>query len=129
MSGSSTWQRSRGSAVVDFAIVVPLVLAVVLAIAQIMFAWYVKVIMTSAAQVGAQAAAISGANLSEVEATVGQRLSGSLAEGLVSDVDVEVMGSGGLGLAKVSVGGRLPILGLLGPKGLQVTGYSVVEHW
>lgn len=129
MSSGSTWQSSRGSAVIDFALVVPLVLAVVLAIAQIVFAWHVKVIMTSAAQVGAQAAAASGANLSEVESTVGRRLSGSLAEGLVSNVDVEMVGSGGVGLAKVSVSGRLPILGLLGPKGLQVTGYSVVEHW
>ena len=118
-----------GSAVVDFALIVPLLLAVVLAAAQLVLAWHVRTLLTSAAQVGAQSAAASGADLGVVEDAIGRRLANSLAQGLVNEIEVEYVSEGVIGLARVSLQARLPILGLLGPNQLQVQSYSVVEHW
>jgi Flp pilus assembly protein TadG len=118
-----------GSAVVDFALIVPLLLAVVLAVAQLVLAWHVRTLLTSAAQVGSQSAAASGADLRVVEEAVGQKLANSLAQDLVNAIEVEYVNQGMIGLARVSVQGRLPMLGLLGPNQLYVQSYSVIEHW
>lgn len=119
----------RGSAVVDFALVVPLVLAVVLGLAQLVLTWHVRVLMTNAAQEGARAAAATGANLPAVKLVIDQLLADSLAQGLVSEVNVDYRHGGPIGLAEVNLQGRLPVLGLLGPNKLQVVGYSVLENW
>jgi len=122
-------RREHGSAVADFALVVPLVLAVVVTVAQLILVWYVRVVMTSAAQEGARSAARAGSSVSAVNESVAQRLSGSLADGLVTDVDIGFVREIGYSAARVQIQSRLPILGLLGPNAMTVVGFAPVEQW
>lgn len=136
ISAASSWQvlrarlsSDRGSAVVDFALVAPLLLLVVGAVMQLVLIWHVRVVMTSAAQEGARGAAKLGANVAEVEQLVAGRLEGSLASGLVRNVEVGLTNHLGVEAASVKVWGRLPMLGLLGPNALEVSAVSVIENW
>lgn len=121
--------RERGSAVADFALVAPLVLALVVTVAQLVLVWYVRVIVTSAAQEGARSAARAGSSVGEVGQAVSGRLSGSLAEGLVSSVDVGFVREVGYSAARVQIQSRLPVLGLLGPNAMTVVGFAPLEQW
>jgi Flp pilus assembly protein TadG len=122
-------RAEHGSAVADFALVVPLVLAVVVTVAQLILVWYVRVVMTSAAQEGARSAARAGSSVNAVNESVAQRLSGSLADGLVTDVDIGFVREVGYSAARVQIQSRLPILGLLGPNAMTVVGFAPVEQW
>jgi Flp pilus assembly protein TadG len=119
----------RGSAVADFTLVAPLVLALVVTVAQLVLVWYVRVMVTSAAQEGARSAARAGSSVGEVSQAVSGRLSGSLAEGLVSRVDVGFVREVGYSAARVQIQSRLPVLGLLGPNAMTVVGFAPLEQW
>ena len=67
--------------------------------------------------------------MSAVNESVAQRLSGSLADGLVTDVDVGFVREIGYSAARVQIQSRLPILGLLGPNAMTVVGFAPVEQW
>ena len=101
-------EGEAGSAVVDFALVSALVVAVCVALLQLALGLHVRNILTDAAGEGARRAA--------------------LADGYVEDVAVSRTSIGGTPVVRAEVTAPLPVLGLLGPAGtLRVTGHAVDE--
>ena len=111
----------EGSAVVDFALVGALVVAVALGL-------HVRNVLIDAAGEGARRAALVGGTTAEAEARVRALAGAALSEDCVQAVEVRRIRAGGLAVVEVRVAARLPVLGLLGPGGgLVVTGHAVDE--
>lgn len=116
-----------GSAVVEFAVVVPLLVLLLLAVVQVGLALHVRATLQSAAAEGARVAAVSGGDPGVARRRIEQSLASSLADGVVESVDVRPVTSGGLRTVEVEIRARLPLVGLLGPSGLAVTGHALDE--
>ena len=116
-----------GSAVVEFAIVVPMLMLLVLAVVQVALALYVRTTLVSAAAEGARVAAVSGGDPAVAAARVRTALSSSLAEGVVESVTARRSAARGIPTIDVAVTARLPLVGLLGPTTLVVHGHALVE--
>lgn len=117
----------RGSAVVEFVLVTPLVLLVALGVLQVALFLHVRTTLTAAAAEGARVAALHGSSLAAGERRVQAVLDGSMSAGTVNSVRARRSVVDGLQIAAVTVEARMPLLGLLGPSGLRVTGHAVVE--
>jgi len=117
----------RGSAVVEFVLVTPLVLLVALGVLQVALFLHVRTTLTAAAAEGARVAALHGSSLDAGERRVHAVLEGTLSSGNVNTVRARRGVVDGLPVAAVTVDARVPLLGLLGPSGLRVTGHAVME--
>jgi hypothetical protein len=117
----------RGSAVVEFALVAPLLLLVALAVVQTALAMHVRSVMTAAAAEGARSAALAGSHLALGEQRTRQLLAGNLAEGVVEEVVAARRLERAGPVVEVRVTARVPLLGLFGPTGMQVTGRALDE--
>ena len=117
-----------GSAVVDFALVGVLVIAVSVALLQLALGLHVRNILTDAAGEGARRAALVGGSEAEAAARVSMLADAALADGYVEDVAVSRTAIDGVPVVRAEVTAPLPVLGLLGPSGaLRVTGHAVDE--
>ena len=117
-----------GSAVVDFALVGVLVIAVSVALLQLALGLHVRNILTDAAGEGARRAALVGGSEAEAAARVSMLADAALADGYVEDVVVSRTAIDGVPVVRAEVTAPLPVLGLLGPSGaLRVTGHAVDE--
>jgi Flp pilus assembly protein TadG len=117
----------RGSAVVEFALVAPLVLLVALAVIQVALAMHVRATLTSAAAEGARAAALAGA-----DPAAGVRRTRALLEQNLAGTVVRAIAAGpatvdGLPVMAVRVEAELPLLGLLGTTSMSVEGHALRE--
>ena len=117
----------EGSAVVEFALVTPLLLVLLLGVLQIALAMHVRATLTAAAAEGARVAALSGSSLSRGEQRTRDVLTDSLAGGGVAGVTASRERLEGVTVVEVTVTASLPLIGLLGPTSLQVTGHAVQE--
>lgn len=121
-------EGEAGSAVVDFALVSALVVAVCVALLQLALGLHVRNILTDAAGEGARRAALVGGTEAEAAARVVMLTDAALADGYVEDVAVSRTSIGGTPVVRTEVTAPLPVLGLLGPAGtLRVTGHAVDE--
>jgi Flp pilus assembly protein TadG len=118
---------ARGSAVVEFTVVVPMLMLLVLGVVQVGLAFYVRSTVTSAAAEGARVAAVSGADIAAGVRRTRQALSSSLAEGVVDSVVARRTTTGGIATIDLEVRARLPLVGLLGPSTLVVHGHALAE--
>ena len=116
-----------GSAVVEFALVTPLLLVLLLGVLQIALAMHVRATLTAAAAEGARVAALSGSSLSRGEQRTRDVLADSLAGGRVAGVSASRERLAGVEVVAITVTASLPLIGLLGPASLQVTGHAVQE--
>jgi Flp pilus assembly protein TadG len=116
-----------GSAVVEFAVVIPMLMLVVLGVLQVGLALHVRSTITSAAAEGARVAAVSGGDTEAGVRRTRQALSASLADGVVESVTARRTASGGVATVDVEVRARLPLVGLLGPSTLVVHGHALAE--
>jgi Flp pilus assembly protein TadG len=116
-----------GSAVVEFALVTPLLLVLLLGVLQIALAMHVRATLTAAAAEGARVAALSGSSLIRGEQRTRDVLTESLAGGGVAGVSASRERLAGVTVVEVKVTASLPLIGLLGPTSLQVTGHAVQE--
>lgn len=125
----SWWARSdeRGSAVVGFALVAPLLVALALAVIQVALTMHVRTTITSAATEGARAAATAGSTAVIGEERTRMLLERTLAGGLVQSIDVRAEVHHGARLVAVEVEANLPLLGLLGPASMTVVGHALQE--
>lgn len=122
------WARGdTGSAVVEFALVTPLLLILLLGVLQIALAMHVRATLTAAAAEGARVAALSGSSLSRGEQRTRDVLADSLAGGRVAGVSASRERLVGVEVVAITVTASLPLIGLLGPTSLQVTGHAVQE--
>lgn len=117
----------RGSAVVEFVVVVPMLLLLLLAVLQVALALHVRATVTAAAAEGARIAALSGGDSRVARARIDDALSTSLASGVVDSVAVARVRRDGVEVVEVEVRARLPLVGLLGPTALVVQGHALVE--
>jgi Flp pilus assembly protein TadG len=131
-STTSTDDRERGSAVVEFVLVSVLVVVLLLAVLQVAVYVHVRNVVTAGAQEGARYAANADVPTSEAAgrtlAVVARATSVRTAEGLACTAAEEVDGSG-LVLVTVRCRGAVPTLlaGLGDVLPLQVTGRAVEE--
>ncbi|MCX6431346.1 MAG: pilus assembly protein [Actinobacteria bacterium] len=117
----------RGSAVVEFVLVVPLLLVVAVGVLQVALALHVRSTLTSAAAEGARAASLAGADPAAGVRRTRVLLDGSLAGGVVRDVSARRAVVDGLPVVEVRIDATLPLIGLLGPTSMSVEGHAVQE--
>lgn len=117
----------RGSAVVEFVLVAPLLLALAVGVLQVVLTLHVRSVATAAAAEGARAAALAGADPAAAVARVEALLDGSLAGTVVREVSARPTTEGGLALMVVRVDARIPLAGLLVPADLVVEGRALRE--
>lgn len=117
----------QGSSVVEFALVAPLVMVVVLGVLQLGLALHVRSTMVAAAAEGARIAALSGSSLAAGERRTREVLAETLGPDVVESVDGRRMHLGPAPGIEMTVTGRLPLLGLLGPATMTVSGHALAE--
>ena len=120
-------RRDDGSAVVEFAVVVPLLVLLLLAVVQVGLALHVRSTLQSAAAEGARVAAVSGGDPALARRRIEDALSQSFADGVVESVSARPVREAGVVAIEVEVRARLPLIGLLGPSALVVTGHALAE--
>lgn len=120
--------RERGSAVVEFAVVVPMLALLVLAVVQVALALHVRSALTAAAAEGARGAAVAGGDLQAGVRRTREAVDATLAHDLVEDVRATTSATGGFVTIDVEVRARLPLVGMLGPASLVVHGHALVEE-
>jgi len=120
--------RDRGNALVDFALVAPILIAVSLAVLQVILAMHVRTVLTSAAAEGARAAALADSDAGAGERRAREIIDESIAASSVESITVHSGMSGGAPVISVDIDARLPLIGLLGPTGLHVRGHSLREQ-
>ncbi|MFN8156115.1 MAG: TadE/TadG family type IV pilus assembly protein [Candidatus Nanopelagicales bacterium] len=120
-------RRDDGSAVVGFVVVVPLLVLLLLAVVQVGLALHVRSTLQSAAAEGARVAAVSGGDPALARRRIEDALSQSFADGVVESVSARPVREAGVVAIEVEVRARLPLIGLLGPSALVVTGHALAE--
>ncbi len=121
-------REDRGSAVVEFALVTPLLLLVALAVLQVILALHVRSTLTAAAAEGARAGALAGAGLAVAESRTRDVLGDALGGDAAQDVVASRTRLEGVEVVRVLVTARLPLLGTLGPTALTVEGHAIAER-
>jgi Flp pilus assembly protein TadG len=121
-------ERDRGSAVVDFVLVMVVLVPFVLGIAQVGLVLHVRNTLTAAASDGARAAAPLGATPADGVERARDLIRGGLADRYADDVQATITSVAGVPATEVVVHARVPALGLLGPSiELTATGHAVQE--
>lgn len=128
MSIRSQLREDRGSAVVEFALVTPLLLLVALAVLQVTLALHVRATLTAAAAEGARAGALAGSGLAVAESRTREVLSDALGGDAAQVVDASRTTLDGVEVVRVRITARLPLLGTLGPTALTVEGHAIGER-
>ena len=121
-------RKDSGSAIVDFVLVAPLLIAVALAILQVILVMHVRTVLTSAAAEGARAAALAGADPRAGERRARAIIDETIASDSVERIVVRRQMAGGATIMALDIEARLPLLGLLGPTVMHVRGHSLQEQ-
>ena len=121
-------REDRGSAVVEFALVTPLLLLVALGVLQVTLALHVRATLTAAAAEGARAGALADSGLRVAESRTQEILSGALGGDAAQDVVASRARIDGVDVIRVSITARLPLIGTLGPTALRVEGHAIEER-
>jgi Flp pilus assembly protein TadG len=120
--------RERGSAVVDFVLVMVVLVPLVLGIVQLGLVLHVRNTLTAAATEGARTAAPLDVDPGVGAERTRQEIRESLADRYADDVRGVLTTIGGVPASEVVVHAEVPALGLFGPSiGLTVTGHAVRE--
>lgn len=119
--------RDTGSAIVEFVLVGPLVVAIALAIVHVCIAAYVRSTFASAAIQGARAAALAGSDPAAAVERVRSVLDTGIGPGIIDDVSVSRTALEGAPVIAVRIDGQVPGLSFLGGGPVSVVGHSVVE--
>ncbi|ROR67412.1 TadE-like protein [Agrococcus jenensis] len=117
----------RGSAVAEFTMVAALLVALVLSVIQLTLALHVRVTLADAAAEGARHASLVGADASAGIARTRELITVALGPGYAERVSATTASVAGLETIEIRVAAPLPVLGLVGPIGLEVTGHAPVE--
>lgn len=120
--------RDRGSAAVEFALVAPLLVGVALVVLQLALTLHIRSTLTAAAAEGARVAALAGSELATGERRTRELLDGNFAGGVVTSVHATRVVEHGLLVTQVQIQARLPLVGMLGPETMQITGHALQEH-
>ena len=118
----------RGSAVVDFVLVMMLLVPLVLGIVQVGLVLHVRNTLTAAASDGARAGAPIDAQPADAAIRTRMLIQGVLADRFAQDVTARDTVHSGVETVEVVVRAGVPALGLFGPEvPLEVDGHAVKE--
>ena len=118
----------RGSAVVDFVLVLLVLVPLVLGILQIALVLYVRNTLTSAASEGARFGATLGHTEADGVARTRSQLTGVISADYAHDIEAAPVTIAGAPALEVTVHATVPALGLWGPAvSLTVSGHAVRE--
>lgn len=118
----------RGSAVVDFVLVLVVLIPLVLGILQLAIVLHVRNTLTAAASDGARLAATADRGPADGVAYTRRQIDGSLSGSFARDVTANESGVAGALMVEVTVRAEVPALGLWGPAvELVVRGHAVEE--
>jgi hypothetical protein len=121
-------RTSRGSAVVDFVLVLAVLVPLFLGILQVGLVLLVRNTLANAAAEGARYAASLDRDLAAGEQRTREQVRGAVSERFARDVDARLVELGGRPTVEVVVRARVPALGLGGPGiDLVVVGHAVEE--
>jgi hypothetical protein len=121
--------RERGSAVVDFVLVLLVLIPLVLGILQLALVMHVRNTLASAAAEGARHAAVAGSSAGAGTAKVQELLDGALSEDFARSVVVRPAPVGGAPGYEAVVEADVEVLGLGGPAiHVRVEGHAVAEQ-
>jgi Flp pilus assembly protein TadG len=121
--------RDRGSAIVEFVLVAPLLVAVAVAVLEFALVLHVRATLTAAAADGARAASLAGADPASGVRRARLLLADNLAGSVVRTVTAGRVVLEGRAVMVVRIEAGLPFAGLLGPAVLAVEGHSLREGW
>lgn len=121
-------RADRGSAVVEFALVVPLVLFVALGVLQVTLALHVRSTLTAAAAEGARAGALAHSGSAMAEKRTREVLRDALGVGAVDSVRADVTRIDGVPVVRVAITAPIPLIGLSGPTSMTVEGHAIAEQ-
>lgn len=118
----------RGSAVVEFVLVCPLLIVLAVAITQLVLLGHARAVLITAAGEGARAAALAGADIGAGIARARAVADTALAPGLVHDAVGGVTVVDGLPVLEVRLAARVRLVPPLGNVDLEVVGHALVEE-
>jgi Flp pilus assembly protein TadG len=113
--------------VVDFALVSVLLTLVFLGTVQVALVLHVRTTLTDAAGEGARLAALAGRQPADGAARTRDLAAGALTPAFADDVSVTTTPVPGGEVVVVTVRAPLPVVGLLGPRSLEVRGRALRE--
>lgn len=107
-------QGERGSAVVDFVMVLVVLLPLFIGLLQLALVLHVRNTLSSAAAEGARSAAVAGATPQDGVATAREQIVGALSPEYAESISVEPVVIGGAAAYELTIDARVPTLGLGG---------------
>jgi len=121
-------RSERGSAVVDFVMILVVLLPMFAALFQLSLVLHVRNTLSSAAAEGARRAAVAGATMADGEAKAAEQIVGSLNEKYARDIDIRPATIGGAQAYEVVITAEVPALGIGGPAiAIEVSGNAIIE--
>ncbi len=121
-------RRQRGSAVVDFVLVLAVLIPLFLGILQVGLVLLVRNTLANAAAEGARYAASLDRDLAAGEQRTREQVSGAISSRFARNVDARIVSIGGRPTVEVVVVAEVPALGLGGPSvRVEVVGHAVEE--
>ncbi|MGM1029571.1 MAG: TadE/TadG family type IV pilus assembly protein [Actinomycetota bacterium] len=117
----------RGSAVAEFAMVAALLVALVLSVIQLSLGLHVRATLADAAAEGARHASLVGADASAGVARTRELITMAIGPGYAERVSSATATVAGVESIEIRVAAPLPVLGLVGPVALEVTGHAPLE--
>lgn len=118
---------SRGSAAVDFVLVSALLTLLFVGVLQLALALHVRNTLVDSAGEGARHGALVGRGPDDAVQRTRELISSALVDDLAGDVTASTQTLGGVQTVVVTVRAPLPVIGLVGPRSLQVQGHAVDE--
>lgn len=120
--------EDRGSAVVEFVLVAPLLLLLALAVVQVALLLHARATLTFAAAEGARAGALAGNDPAAGTRRAMLVLDQNLGDAVIRDVTAERDLVDGLPVITVHIEVDMPLMGLLGATEMSVEGHALVEE-
>ena len=117
----------RGSAVAEFTMVAALLVVLVLSVIQLALGLHVRATLADAAAEGARQASLVGSDAAAGVARTRELITIALGPGYAERISASTASVVGLETIEIRVVAPLPMLGLLGPVALEVTGHAPLE--
>ncbi|SEA18148.1 TadE-like protein [Bowdeniella nasicola] len=121
--------EEEGSVIPEYVMVLTVLIFVLLALIQFVFAIHVRSILVDSAAEGARRAALMKSTDAEGIALTEQLVSSALVDNYASNVAIEHVNLDGLAAVRVTISAPLPLIGLIGPDSqLTVSAHAVEEE-
>lgn len=118
----------RGSAVVDFILVGGLLTMFFLAIIQLALVLHIRNTLIDAAASGARYGTLADRSADDARRRTGELIGTALSNDFVQDIQTREVTFQGLRTLEVTVRAPMPVIGLVGPRGLlEVKGHAAIS--